>query len=76
MFYLIIFFMSFPLKLLGIYYFVRKTNKKKIDFTSNDYIEIILTLSVATWVYLYYYLTAYDEANQYLTNDPSTYSGV
>jgi len=67
-------YMSFPIKLIGTYFFVNKTQRKKISLSMNDIMDLLLALSVAAWVFMRYYLAVNDNANQFMNYDPSTYS--
>lgn len=74
MYFSIAVYLPFPLKLMSTYYFVRKTQRKKIGFTMSDYVELILSITVALWVYFRFLLAADDNANLFMTYDSSTYS--
>ena len=74
MYFSVVVYMAFPLKLMSTYYFVGKTLRKKIGFTMNDYIELALSISVAFWVYYRFYLAVDDNANPFMYYDPLQYS--
>jgi hypothetical protein len=74
MYFSIAVYLPYPFKLMSTYYFVRKTQRKKIAFTMSDYVELALSAAVALWVYYRFFLAVNDDANQFMYNDPSLYS--
>ena len=66
--------MTYPLKLIGIYYYLKRTQRKKIGLTINDIIDLFLAIGVGAWVFFRYYLAVNDNANQFMNQDPSEYS--
>jgi hypothetical protein len=48
---------------MSTYYFVRKTQRKKIAFTMSDYVELALSAAVALWTYYRFFLAVNDDAN-------------
>jgi hypothetical protein len=74
MYFSIAVYLPFPLKLMSTYYFVRKTQRKKIGFTMSDYVELFLSIAVAIWAYFRFFLAVNDNANLFMGYDPSSYS--
>ena len=63
MYFSIAVYLPFPLKLMGTYYFVRKTQRKKISFTMSDYVDLALSVTVGLWTYFRFFLAVFDNAN-------------
>ncbi len=75
MYFSILVYLPFPLKLMSTYYFVGKTQRKKIGFTMNDIVELALSISVAVWVYFRFYLSSNDwVANSFMYYDQNFYT--
>jgi hypothetical protein len=67
-------YLPFPLKLISTYYFVGKTQRRKMGLAAEDFVELCLSALVAAWVYFRYYLNVFDYQNKFIINDPSLYS--
>lgn len=60
---------------MSTYYFVGKTQRKKIGFTMNDIVELALSISVAVWAYFRFYLSSNDwVANSFMYYDQNFYT--
>ena len=67
-------YLPFPLKLISTYYFVGKTQRRKMGLAAEDFVELCLSALVAAWVYFRFYLNVFDYQNKFIINDPSLYS--
>ena len=56
-------YMPFPLKLISTYYFVGKTQRRKMGLAAEDFVELGLSALVAAWVYFRFYLNVNDNSN-------------
>lgn len=54
-------YLPFPLKLLSTYYFVGKTQRRKMGLAAEDFVELGLSALVVAWIYFRFYLNAYDK---------------
>jgi hypothetical protein len=42
-------YLNAPITFLAILFFIRKTKRTKIEISSNDYLDLALSLTIAVW---------------------------